>query len=323
MMATSTFSDKAPTCLVLRALYLGDLLTGLPALSMLRTSLSQHRIVLAAPVPVGTLAVRAGVVDALLPSLELAPLDVSTVPPDIDIAVDLHGNGPASRNLLAVHHPRRLIAYAEGRLAWRQDEHEVTRWCRLIGDAFGISPPWPTMPGTLPMPHPPTDGSAGAVVIHPGAKSAARRWPADRYSDVARFLVSAGETVVVTGGPGEEALASRIAAEAGAQARLGMSLDELCETVAAARLVLCGDTGVGHLAAVFGTPSVHLFGPTPPAEWGPPADGPHTVIYHGRPGYRGDPHAEMPDSALLDIRVEEVQAAAALRLELATCSCHA
>jgi ADP-heptose:LPS heptosyltransferase len=128
---------------------------------------------------------------------------------------------------------------------------------------------------------------------------------------------------VVTGGPGEETIAGHIAAEAGVQARVGMSLNDLCEIVAAARLVLCGDTGVGHLAAAFGTPSLHLFGPTPPAEWGPPADGPHTVIYHGRPGYRGDPHGETPDPELLDICVEEVEAAAALRLELATCSSHA
>jgi ADP-heptose:LPS heptosyltransferase len=323
MTSASAFSGKPPSCVVLRALYLGDLLTGLPALAMVRTSLPRHRILLAAPVTVGTLAVRAGVVDALLPSLELAPLASPAVPSDIDIAIDLHGNGPASRDLLAVHRPRRLIAYAGSRVPWRQDEHEVTRWCRLIADAFDISPPWPGMRGRLPMPHRPTDGSADAVVIHPGAKSAARRWPADRYAEVARFLTSAGEKVVVTGGPGEEALAARIAAEADAQARVGISLDDLGEIVAAARLVLCGDTGVGHLAAAFGTPSVHLFGPTPPAEWGPPADGPHTVIYHGRQGYRGDPHGEQPDPVLLDICVEEVQTAAALRLELATCSGHA
>jgi ADP-heptose:LPS heptosyltransferase len=323
MMSASSLSDKPATCLVLRALYLGDLLTGLPALSMVRNCLPQHRIVLAAPVTVGTLAVRAGVVDALLPSLELASLTSPAVPSDIDIAIDLYGNGPASRDLLAVHHPRRLIAYAGSRVPWRQDEHEVTRWCRLIADAFDISPPWPGMRGLLPMPHRPIDGSAGAVVIHPGAKSAARRWPADRYADVARFLVSAGEEVVVTGGPGEEALAGHIAAETGARTRLGMSLDGLCEIVAAARLVLCGDTGVGHLAAAFGTPSVHLFGPIPPAEWGPPPDGPHSVIYHGRPGYRGDPHGETPDPALLDICVKEVQTAAAIRLELTTSSCHA
>src|SRR4051794_16431056 len=263
-MTSSTSEQRSPTCLVLRALYLGDLLTGLPALSMLRGALHRHRILLAAPVTVGTLAVRAAVVDALLPSQELAPL---SAPPDIDIAIDLHGNGPASRDLLAAHQPRRLIAYSGGRLRWRQSEHEVTRWCRLVADAFDIAPPWPGMRGLLRTPHPPTDGSSGAVVIHPGAKSVARRWPAERFAAVAHCLVSAGETVVVTGGPGEEALAARVAADAGAQVQLGLSLDELFEVVAAARLVVCGDTGVGHIAAAFGAPSVHLFGPIPPAQW--------------------------------------------------------
>jgi ADP-heptose:LPS heptosyltransferase len=315
-----TSPDPAPTCVALRALYLGDLITGLPALSMLRSALPGHRIMLAAPVTVGTLAVRAGVVDTLLPSLELAPL---AAPPDIDVAVDLHGNGPASRDLLAVHRPRRLIAYADARLPWRQDEHEVTRWCRLIADAFDIPAPWPGVRGLLPVPAVPGDGTAGSVVIHPGAKSAARRWPADRFAAVARALTAAGQLVVVTGGPDEEALAERIAADAGVQVRLGLSLDELFRMVAAARLVICGDTGIGHVAGAFGTPSVHLFGPVPPSEWGPPADGPHTVLYHGPAGYRGDPHADVPDPALLKIAVNEVLDAACARGERTPHACPA
>ena len=56
-----TAADAPPICLVLRALYLGDMITGLPALSMIRAALPAHRLMLAAPVTVGTLAVRAGV----------------------------------------------------------------------------------------------------------------------------------------------------------------------------------------------------------------------------------------------------------------------
>jgi ADP-heptose:LPS heptosyltransferase len=47
---------------------------------------------------------------------------------------------------------------------------------------------------------------------------------------------------------------------------------ELAALVAGARLVVCGDTGVGHLATGYGTPSVLLFGPNPPAIWGPLVD---------------------------------------------------
>jgi ADP-heptose:LPS heptosyltransferase len=298
--------------LVLRALYLGDMLTGLPALSMLRSALPRHHILLAAPATLGDVAVCAGVVDRALPSLELAPLPAL---PEIDVAVDLHGNGPASRDLLAAHRPHMLIAYADGSLRWRPDEHEVTRWCRLIAEAFDISPPWPGARGLLPVPAPTDVDTAGSVVIHPGAKSAARRWPADRFAAVARALVAAREPVVVTGGPGEEELAERIASDAGAKVRIDMTLQELFGLVAAARLVICGDTGIGHVAGAFGTPSVHLFGPVPPSEWGPPPDGPHTVLYHGSPGYRGHPHGDVPDSALLEITADEVLSAVSAQLQ--------
>ena len=83
----------------------------------------------------------------------------------------------------------------------------------------------------------------------------------------------------------------------------------LAAAVAAAARVICGDTGVAHLATALGTPSVVLFGPTPPAEWGPPADRPqHVALHHGG---RGDPHAGEPDPGLLEITVDEVLRAAA------------
>jgi ADP-heptose:LPS heptosyltransferase len=81
----------------------------------------------------------------------------------------------------------------------------------------------------------------------------------------------------------------------------------LAATVAGARHVLCGDTGVAHLATAFRVPSIVLFGPTPPAEWGPPPDRPrHRALWAGR---RGDPHADTPDPGLLEIGVDQVLAA--------------
>ena len=61
---------------------------------------------------------------------------------------------------------------------------------------------------------------------------------------------------------------------------------------------------MAHLATAFGTPSVVLFGPVPPAEWGPPpAGGRHHALWAGR---RGDPHADAPDPGLLEIRAKDV-----------------
>src|SRR5581483_1949154 len=70
-----------------------------------------------------------------------------------------------------------------------------------------------------------------------------------------------------------------------------------------------GDTGVAHLATAFGVPSVILFGPIPPAEWGPPPDRPwHRALWAGR---RGDPHGDAPDPGLLALRVDDVLGALA------------
>ena len=85
--------------------------------------------------------------------------------------------------------------------------------------------------------------------------------------------------------------------------------------VAHAELVVCGDTGIAHLATGYGTPSVLLFGPTPPAWWGPLVDQDrHRVLWHGE--RFGDPYRRparsgwrYPHPALGAIPVDEVLAA--------------
>jgi ADP-heptose:LPS heptosyltransferase len=81
-------------------------------------------------------------------------------------------------------------------------------------------------------------------------------------------------------------------------------LADLAALVAGARLVVCGDTGVAHLASAYATPSVVLFGPVSPALWGPPVDGPHITLWRG--GHPGDPWAERPDPSLLLVDADDV-----------------
>jgi ADP-heptose:LPS heptosyltransferase len=81
----------------------------------------------------------------------------------------------------------------------------------------------------------------------------------------------------------------------------------LAAIVASAERVLSADTGIAHLATAFRTPSVTLFGPTPPALWGPPPQRPqHVALWAGR---RGDPHGTEPDPGLLEIEPATVLAA--------------
>ncbi|MFE9448087.1 glycosyltransferase family 9 protein [Streptomyces sp. NPDC006739] len=317
-----TDRSSRPAVLVLRALGLGDLLTGVPALRGVRRAFPGHRVVLAVPAALEEAALATGAVDAVLPAQApnrgVPALDGWRGPPP-DVAIDLHGNGPESRDALAALAPRRLLAYAErapsrgapaGRAAppaWRPDEHERARWCGFLA-AYGISAdpedvrlPVPAVPSPAP----------GAVVVHPGAESASRRWPAERYAVLARRLREAGHRVVVTGGPAEDALVLDVAARAGLPAREvlrgGLPFAELSALVARASLVVSGDTGPAHLAVAHATPSVTLFGPVSPRLWGPPRCDRHRALW--KPGPPGDPHGDRPDPQLLRIGVEETAAA--------------
>jgi ADP-heptose:LPS heptosyltransferase len=86
-----------------------------------------------------------------------------------------------------------------------------------------------------------------------------------------------------------------------------LDLGALADVVGTASLLVSGDTGVAHLATAFGTPSVTLFGPTPPSTWGPAIDlDRHTVLWHGHPDRPGDPHGDRLDPALATVTVDEV-----------------
>jgi ADP-heptose:LPS heptosyltransferase len=305
--------------LVYRALGLGDFLAGVPALRMLRTALPDHRLVLAAPAPLAPLVDLCGVVDLQLPTAELASPAWHGQPPDV--AVDLHGNGPASKRLLQPLTPRRLVAFAgpggDGAHVpgprWVADEHEVVRWCRLVEEAFGE----PSRPHDLLLAPPDVPSPApGAVVIHPGAASGSRRWPPERFAEVARCLAAEGADVVVSGSERETGLADDVRRRAGLPPESVLAgrtdLAALAALVASASLLVSGDTGIAHLATAFATPSVVLFGPVSPGLWGPARPGPHTVLWHG--DGRGDPHGLAVDPALLRIGVDEVVVAAQARL---------
>lgn len=303
---------SAPTLLVLRALGLGDFLTGVPALRALRTAYPEHELVLAAPRAIEPLAQLAGVADRVLDTGTLGPLAWDGAPPAV--AVNLHGRGPESHQVLSRLGPGRLVAFGCAEAShqgppWHPEEHEVRRWCRLLQEDLHIAADPRDLGLTTPAVPPPVPG---AVVVHPGAAFPARRWPPERFAAVARWAATAGLDVVVTGGPDEVALAEEVrrSADLPAEAVLAgrTGLMELAAQVASARLVVCGDTGVGHLASAFSTPSVLVFGPTPPSRWGPPEDGPHAVLWRGEGP--GDPWAAEVDPALLRVQATEVVAQA-------------
>jgi heptosyltransferase-2 len=113
--------------------------------------------------------------------------------------------------------------------------------------------------------------AAGRVAAFaPGAVGPSKRWPASHYAEAARRLVAEGFAVWVLGGPGETALAAEIAAGS-TQVRdlTGADLRNAILALAAADVAVSNDSGLLHVAAALGTPSIGIFGPTSPWHWAP------------------------------------------------------
>jgi ADP-heptose:LPS heptosyltransferase len=291
---------------ILRPLGLGDFLTGIPAYRGIREAFRDARIILAASPIFAPLARLTGAIDEVAETRPLEPLAAHLH--YADVAIDLHGQGPASQRILLRSGAARLMSFENldvpqtaGFPTWDADEHEVHRWCRML-QGHGI----PADPDRLDL-HLPSPSRGGTTIIHPGAAFPARRWPPERWAVIARSERDAGRRVLITGGPTEIRLAAAVAEQAGLHdaVRAGtMDLLGLARVTASATRVLCGDTGVAHLATALGTPSVVLFGPTSPSLWGPPPDRPwHRVIWKGR---LGNPHGMQPDAGLLAITPDDV-----------------
>ncbi|HEX7744380.1 MAG TPA: glycosyltransferase family 9 protein [Micromonosporaceae bacterium] len=300
--------------LVLRALGIGDLATAVPALRGLRSAFPDRTLALAAPAWLAPLVELVGGVDRLVRCDRLDGPDRLPAGGRPDLAVNLHGSGPRSHRLLAAAGPDRLWAFAcpaAGHRVgppWIGDEHEVRRWCRLLA-WYGV----PTDPAELSL-HRPAGSRmpTGTSVVHVGGKDSRRRWSSERFAAVARALDQLGHHVVITGSAADRGIAEYVAERAGLPAPAVLAgrtdLAGLAALVAGGRLVVSTDTGVGHLATGYGTPSVLLFGPEPPRRWGPPPERWwHRVIWHeDRAGLPFDPGRDAIHPALAAIAADDV-----------------
>jgi lipopolysaccharide heptosyltransferase II len=112
-------------------------------------------------------------------------------------------------------------------------------------------------------------GTGPAVALAPGSVGASKRWT--YYPEAARLLTERGLDVWVVGGPGEKALAQEIVATGGARVRdlTGSDLRNGILAMAAACVAISNDSGLMHIAAAIGTPTMGIFGPTSPYHWAP------------------------------------------------------
>jgi heptosyltransferase-2 len=109
------------------------------------------------------------------------------------------------------------------------------------------------------------------VTLSPGAVGAGKAWLAGHYGTLARALTYDGASVWVLGGPNETPLAKRIAETAGHRVRdlTGTDLRNAILALAAADAAVTNDSGLMHVSAAIGTPTVAIFGPTSPWHWKP------------------------------------------------------
>jgi heptosyltransferase-2 len=112
-------------------------------------------------------------------------------------------------------------------------------------------------------------GTGPAIALGPGSVGSSKRWT--YFPEAARLLAELGLDVWVIGGPGEKALAAEIAAVGGQRVRdlTGTDLRNGILAMAAASVAISNDSGLMHIAAAIGTPTMGIFGPTSPYHWAP------------------------------------------------------
>jgi heptosyltransferase-1 len=147
------------------------------------------------------------------------------------------------------------------------------------------------------------------AVINPGAGWGAKRWPADRYAEVARALAERGYQVFINASAEEAELGNAVAAASGGSARLlACSIGELTSLLRRASLFVGGDTGPLHLAAALQRPCVGIYGPTDPARNGP--FGTASRVLRHPESKRDHSRRDETEAGLMTISSEDVVAAA-------------
>jgi ADP-heptose:LPS heptosyltransferase len=310
---------------VFRALQLGDLLCAVPALRALRKAAPQARITLIGLPWASSFVERFDhYVDDFIAFPGYPGMPESVPQPEamprfleaararrFDLALQMHGSGALTNPLvLSLGAARSAGFYLAGEPCpdpstfayWQPHEHEVLRYLRLLW-MLGAPPQgehleFPTrqsdheeLARTVPALR-----VGGHACIHPGARLPSRRWPPQRFAEVADALAGQGLTVVVTGSADERALtgATLDAMRMPAIDLTGRtSLGALAVLLSNACLLVCNDTGVSHVAAAVGTPSVVVCSGADPGRWAPLDSRRHRVLHADVP-CRPCSHYECP-----------------------------
>lgn len=111
------------------------------------------------------------------------------------------------------------------------------------------------------------------IAIHPGSGSRKKNWSPDRFADLGdRLAVEAGATILLVSGPADSDTVAHVLSTMKICCPImveGLSVVQLAAVLEMCTCYVGNDSGVTHLAAAIGVPTVAIFGPTEPAIWGP------------------------------------------------------
>lgn len=153
-------------------------------------------------------------------------------------------------------------------------EHQAQYWLNLAGLLGAESQPRPALVAEEPYALPTTN--TPCIVIHAGGGgySLARRWSPEGFAAVADKLCRDGAQIIIVGSnndDGERVLAAMSNESRDAAINLvgQTTLKQLASVIKQADVFIGAESGVMHLAAAVGTPTLAIFGPGNPDAWGP------------------------------------------------------
>lgn len=113
-------------------------------------------------------------------------------------------------------------------------------------------------------------GHGAFAALHPGSGSPRKNWPPVRFRELAALARQSGRRVLwIEGEADARAVAEARGADANEPVARALELPVLAAVLARAGVYIGNDSGVSHLAAATGAPTLAVFGPTDPVRWAP------------------------------------------------------
>lgn len=258
--------------LVAHHLLLGDTVMLTPLVAKLRALYPEAHLVMTLPHRIAPLYQRKPYGMETMPydPRDPASIDRLLALPAFDLAF-VPGDNRYSWLALAMG-ARWIVAFDGDRpnyKSWPVDElvpypQTPAAWGDMVAGLWPGPPPQPYKKSAWPAPdHAPFSlPPSPYCVFHIGASSALKRWPSERWRELAEHVMMRGLTPVWSAGRGEEHEVATIDPAQRYQSYAArLDLPQLWHLLARARLLVCPDTGIAHLARLIGTPTVALFGP--------------------------------------------------------------